>query len=217
VVTKLSKQIREWEEPVMVHESLRKLASVVKVPEAVIGVDQQFIPETGIQRSGSARALGGIEVDPNRILEMDLLRWVILLAKKEPQLLEWIRKQVSPEDLLCGLCQETYRTLLLCHDRGDSIQLLTLAAAGGRAQSAVDELAARKVHAEKARELIVVTVREILNRNWMLEKQELCTKIQGKKGAADEEMQLIREYGLLQKSPPTFEALPEEVRQASGQ
>jgi len=62
---RLRKKIRAWESPVMIHESLRKLAKLTQVPESMIGVGQQHMPDFFIKRALSKTSLMSI---PNKIL-----------------------------------------------------------------------------------------------------------------------------------------------------
>ncbi|HPE84856.1 MAG TPA: DNA primase, partial [Chlamydiales bacterium] len=72
----ISRRIREWNHPLMIHESLRKLAKLTHVPESTIGVDQVTPVDVIIKKTGT---LSGESIDPERVLEMDLLRWMLLV------------------------------------------------------------------------------------------------------------------------------------------
>lgn len=75
LIQELSEQIRQWDNPVMVHESLRRLAHLVQVPEELVNSTQIAASQYLIRKSASA---GLLEIDPDRILESDLLRWLIV-------------------------------------------------------------------------------------------------------------------------------------------
>ena len=65
----------------MVHESLRKLSQLMQIPEEM--VEGQLPPHILLKRSAS---LGQPDIDPDRVLEIDLLRWLILEGESLPNL-----------------------------------------------------------------------------------------------------------------------------------
>ncbi len=207
LITTLSKQIRGWDQEVMVHESLRKLAHIARVPEGVVGVGQQHVENIHIQRSGSARALGGLSVDPDRILELDLIRWVTLLVKERPDLVALIRENIAPEDLHNGLCRESYQLLLARIDEQQTIDPLALASCSENMQQLLQDLMERRVNAEKAEELIEATIQKILDRNWMKEREEVRMKIQAGEGSSEEVMALLKTFSDLGNKPPKMRTL----------
>ena len=50
LVRQVSQQIRNWDHPLMVHESLRKLAHLTHVPENIVGVGQEHVPNIHIRK-----------------------------------------------------------------------------------------------------------------------------------------------------------------------
>ena len=80
LVRKFAGAIRLWQDPVMVHESLRKVAELTLVPEEVLGVGA--LPSS--PKTTSKDKPGTF--DPHRVLELDLLRWLILTGEKKKTL-----------------------------------------------------------------------------------------------------------------------------------
>ena len=71
LVQTIAKRIQSWEHPLMVHESLRRLAQLTQVPENLIGVDKKPLERPHfIRRQGS---ISDTHIDPDRVLEIDLL------------------------------------------------------------------------------------------------------------------------------------------------
>ena len=111
-------RVKAWEHPVMVHESLRKLAELVQVPEELIGVGA--LQPTQVKREGHVKQEG---VDADKILETDLLR---LLFRAGEKLFPIVRANLKPEQLKVASCRRLYAIFL---EAGSSIDLL--ACAGG--------------------------------------------------------------------------------------
>jgi len=79
-VQTIAGKIREWDNPVMVHESLRRLARLTNIPEDFIGLSQQNTPNLYLKRAAVA---GMTSVDPDRVLEADLLRWLLVMGREK--------------------------------------------------------------------------------------------------------------------------------------
>ena len=94
LIQTIAQRIRGWDHPLMVHESLRKLARLTHVPETLIGVGQEEVRRsTFIKREGS---LSEVDVNPSRVLETDLLRWLFLLGGTEKRLFQIIKDNLYP-------------------------------------------------------------------------------------------------------------------------
>ena len=79
LIQTIVERVRSWDHPLMVHESLRKLAKLTKVPEKLIGaLEEVEKPNIFIKRQGSVT---DVAIDPDRILETDLLRWLFLMGE----------------------------------------------------------------------------------------------------------------------------------------
>ena len=75
----IAKQIRHWEQPILVQESLRKLAHLLQVSESSLLLEQNHTPNLYIKKGAN---IGLQAIDPDRILELDLLRWLLLTPKR---------------------------------------------------------------------------------------------------------------------------------------
>ena len=51
LVQKIASMIREWEQPIMVHESLKKLAKMTSLPENMLGIKDFSLPQTSIKKA----------------------------------------------------------------------------------------------------------------------------------------------------------------------
>ncbi|MBI3212142.1 MAG: toprim domain-containing protein, partial [Simkania negevensis] len=88
LIQMLAKRIRNWDHPLMVHESLRKLAKMTQIPEELVGVGKEEVRQKiFIKKEGS---IGEMEVDPDRVLEIDLLRWLFLLGERSSEIIQII-------------------------------------------------------------------------------------------------------------------------------
>jgi DNA primase len=201
LVHNATKLIREWDHPMMVHETLRKLAHMMKVPEDMVGVGQDPLPNIYIKKTGT---LGAISVDPDRILETDLLRWLLLHGQELSQLVNLVRLNLKKEDLRVNICQKIYEVYYQNFENQKPCDLLTLAIDldDAEGQLVLSDLLQKKVNKEKAEEQVVDTIQKILNRNWIHRREEIKVKIQSGQCTDEEAETLIKQFDELKRNPP---------------
>jgi len=196
IVDTLVKQIRGWEHPLMVHETLRKLATLTEVPEKLIGVETAQAP-IFIQRVGT---LGKTQVDPDRILETDLLRWLLLTGETNTAVVALVKEHVKPEHLQTAVCKRVF-SVYLEHGPLDLLNLATKLD-HPEDQLYLSEIMQKRVNPAKAEEGAVETVRRILEREWMRKREEIKRKIQ-QGGCSEEEMiDLAKAFDALKANRP---------------
>lgn len=193
-------QIRQWNHPLMVHEALRKLAHTMSVPEDLIGVGQNYVPNIYIKKTAS---IGMQTVDPDRILEGDLLRWILLIGDKQPQYVEMIKASLNMEDFRSPLCQKIYRILIESHDNRQPYDLLGLSIEfdQGDEQQFVFGLLDKKVSKDRCEEQVTETIQKILDRNWMETREEIKMKLQSGKSSHEEAIELAKQFDALKRNP----------------
>jgi DNA primase len=201
VVSAIVEKIKEWEMPVMVHESLRKLAEISLVPEAALGIGLISLPDLFIKKRGSLTIQ---EIDPNRILEGDFMRWLIFAAAQYPQLTAIARANISIEHLCIPGAARLYAEFLGASDEGRPCDLLALGACldSEEDQKLLAEIMQRKVNLSKAEEGFKETVRKILVRHWMEEREEIRLKLQSGAFTDDEALELAKQFDVLKKKVP---------------
>src|SRR5262249_1865819 len=111
--------------PVMVHESLKRLAEISLVPEAALGIGQISLPDLFIKKSSS---LNVQEIDANRILEGDLIRWLVLASAQCPQLVTLAKANLTSDHLCIPGAARLYEEFLKASEENRPCDLLTLGA-----------------------------------------------------------------------------------------
>lgn len=201
LIQRIVAQIRKWDHPLMVHESLRKLASMMRVPEDVIGVAQEHMPNIYVKKSAS---IGLQNVDPDRILESDFLRWLLLAGEGQEKLVKLARLNITPEDLRVTVCRHLYLTYLECCDTASPRDLLafTIRLDSAEAQLVLSEILQKKVNLEQAESQLLETIKRILDRNWMQRREEIRMRIQGGQLSEEETLHLVKSFEELRKCAP---------------
>lgn len=201
IVQIISKQIRQWNHPVMVHETLRKLAHALKVPEDTVGVGLEMTPNHFIRKASS---IGHQAINPDRILEGDMLRWILLMGQEKPALIEMVRAQVSPDILHDPLCRKIFSIYMAYIDEQKPIDLITLILDLNEeeGQGFLSELLQKKVNRERVDLQFTETLKKILDRNWIQKREEIRMKIQGGLCSDEEALALAKQFDELKRSPP---------------
>lgn len=191
----ISEQIRSWEDPVVVHESLKKLAQLISVPESVIGVGPS--PRTGFVRR-FAQA-GSAPVDPDRILETDLLRWLILSPTEKS--LSLAKRNLTPQLFRLEICRRIFSKLTDGGGPYDLLSLGSLLEEEGE-QSLLSEIIQKKVNLDKAEGGLIEGIHRLLIRKWMEEREEIKAKIQGGGCTDTEILHLAKAFDEIKKNQP---------------
>lgn len=192
-------RVKAWEHPVMVHESLRKLAQLVSVPEELIGVGA--MQPIVVKKEGRITQEG---VDADKILETDLLRLLFLAGQSVQKLFPIAKANLLPTQLKVAICQRLYTIFLDAYEKGSSTDLLSCAAGLEKEEESdiVLDIMSRKVHLEKAEETLMATLKRILQRNWMEERERIKLQLHSGKLSEDEALELAKQFDQLKRTIP---------------
>lgn len=201
LVQTIAKRIREWDHPLMVHESLRKLARLTQTPESIIGTPEQNVPGVYIKRSASVTFT---EVDPDRILEADLLRWLFLMGESTPALIRIAEANLQKEHFRTSAGKGLFEKYLEAVKKEKPRDLLSLAIDLEQAEQQLfmAEILQKKVNREKASACFIETVQKMLERRWMYQREEIKLKIFSGSCSESEVLELARQFDELKKARP---------------
>lgn len=201
LVETIAKQIRGWEHPVMIQESLRKLAHLTQISENTLLLEQQHTPNLYIKKSST---IGLQTIDPDRILEMDLLRWLLMMPEGRERLLVLAHDNLKSQDFKSAICHKMYKALCEAFSKQEPTDLISLILKmdDPEGQTMVADLLEKKINKEKAEEFFIDTLQKILNRNWMEACETIKMKIQSGQCNDDEALELVKEYNELRKNLP---------------
>ncbi len=193
-------RVRAWEHPVMVHESLRKLAQLVQVPEELIGVGS--MQQTVVRKEGKLQQ-GQEGIDADKILETDLLR-ILFLAGDQPRLFVIAQANLLPSHFRVGVCQRLYAIFMDAYEKATSTDLLSCAAGLEKEDESdiVLDIMGRKIQVEKAEESMLATIKRILQRHWMEQRENIKLKIHSGKLNEEEALELAKQFDALKRQVP---------------
>lgn len=203
VIQNIALVIRKWDHPLMIHESLRKLAQITSVPENLIGVEKNAsAPNIHIKKSGSISSLA---IDPDRLLEMDLLRLLFLITQEQKELVLIVQKNLAPKDFTTPICKRFFIHYFELFEEGVLPELFSLLSSLNNPEERLffSEIIQKKVNEEKIEEILFETIKKITERNWMNQREEIRQKIQSGRLSEDEILILAKKFDDIRKSPPT--------------
>lgn len=206
IVEKIASKIKAWEKPVLVHESLKKLADLAGLPQEVLGA-QAPLPKVQIARFSP---LLPAPVNADRVLEMDLLRWLFLFSDPTSFSFATIERNLTKEDFKIPACAELFDLYFKLQPE-ERTQWFIIAEhlKKKEEQEILNELLQKKVNKQKAEEYVPETIKKLLLRNWMEKKEKILEKIKQNSSIDDEVFALTLEFNELTKNPP--EVLIEKV------
>lgn len=200
IAKSITKMIGEWSSPLMVHEGMKQLAENLGVPEETLGeVERKNERQTKQSKEG---------IDADKILELDLLRWLILAGQNRAELLELTKQNLTENDFFNPLCAKLYIHILELSEKDRTIELLHLASALEREESELlEELLAKKVNLEKPVEGMVTTIQKLLDRNWMAARAEIQKKLTGANLSEEELFALAKEFDAMKQKRPAVQGV----------
>ncbi|MDB6081442.1 MAG: dnaG [Chlamydiia bacterium] len=207
LLQELTSRIREWNNPIMVHESIKRLAHLANVPEELMGVTGRQSPLLPFKRA-SAQSQEKEMVDPDRILESDLLRWVLLCGSSTPDLIEICRNNLSVLSFKNPHAARIYNSFIESHEKKERFDFLKLAEEDDEELGGfIAEILSRKVNREKAKELLVETIKQIKERNWMVEREDVRLKIHSGTANEAEIFELVKKFDELKRAVPKVQLI----------
>ncbi len=201
IIKEMTHTIKSWEEPVMVHESLKKLAEIAQIPESALGIDQVVIPEIMVRRT---QRVDFEQVNPDRILDTDCLRWLILASTSHPEIVSMAHMNIHQAHFRLEGAYRLYQVFMEAHKNNMPCDVLSLGSSveGAEAQKLLNDIMQRKINRQKVIEGFTETVRKMLIRQWMEEREAIRIKLHSTFLSDEEESELARQFDAIKSQVP---------------
>jgi len=201
IVRSIVTKIKEWDHPLMIHEGYKRLSQILQIPHNILNPDAATEENTPIKQTAS---LHDTDVDPIKVLEYDILRWLLLSSKEDRKLILLIFANLQKEDFKLTITRDLFIFIEQHFRRHDFISCVTV---GQEVESTetkltIAEILQKKINPDRKEEGIKDTLQKILERNWLLEREKIKIQIQ-QGGKRDEEiMDLAKQFDDLKSNPP---------------
>ncbi|NGX56237.1 MAG: DNA primase [Candidatus Anoxychlamydiales bacterium] len=206
LIQKIVSQIKNWDHPLMIHESLRKLANLTKTPEEILGINVKEEPNIYIKKQGS---ISNIDVNFDLVLETDLLRILFLESFSNPKLKEIAKLNLKEEYFKITVAKNLYLKFLELKENEKINNLLSLAINLDDAEERLflSEMLHKKINKEIIEETFINTLQKILDRYWMEKREEIKIKIQSGRLDDDAVTDLAKEFDKIKNTRPKVNLL----------
>jgi DNA primase len=200
LIESVSEQIRNWDHPLMVHESLRKLAKLTSTPIELIN------PNDGSSNIllKKRASISHTDVDADRVLEADLLRWLYLLGDTYPNFIELAKLNLTQDHFRILVCKNLFQTYIDVFNakKPKDLLSLTIELKSTEEQLFLAQMLQRRVDTEKAEKYFIDTIQKMLDRHWMGQRETIKEKILSGKLTEDEAMELAKKFDKIKKQRP---------------
>lgn len=190
----LIEQIRSWDGPVLVHESLRKLADLLKLPPELVQTGSS--PKVTFHRPERMKHEA---VDADKILETDLLRLLFLSGESAPKLVEIAQRNLQPDCLKVPACRRLYELALT---GGADLLACASSLEKEEEEALVVEMMQRKINPDKVGDSLCFTLQRILERNWLEERERIKIALHGGALSEEEALELAKQFDALKRQVP---------------
>ena len=196
--------VREWENPIHVYETLRQIASLAKVPEALLGVEGAPTVCAVAQGPSAPEKAGGADL----IVELDLIRWLLLVAPEQGYLVQECARHLCAEDFSHEVPRQLFCLSIERLQKGEHPDLMSFAGEVDieSVSAAVQALLCRRQKMERAPELLFETIKRIKERNWLSARELIRKKMEDPSLSEEALIDLARQFDELMKSPPSLPA-----------
>lgn len=194
-------RVKEWDHPVMVHESMKKIAKLTNTPESIVGIEEAPGPNIYIKKSDKVISN---EIDPDKILEGDFLRWLLLVGDSGYRFAEIAKLNLSLDHFKNNVCKKLFSKCIDVYKNSPTLDLLSLSIDldDEEEQHFLTELLQRKINREKAEEGYIETIQKILERKWMEDRENINIKIHSGTCSDEEMSALAKEFDEIKNKRP---------------
>lgn len=197
----IMQQIKKWQDPILVYESLKKLSELMQLPRAMLGIE---VPQKVFSKPSTF--IHGTSVLRER-LEIDILRFLILFSPKFSSLRLTAQKYLRAHDFLSATCSHIYRAYLSCCEKNENLDLLNLAIAldDDQRECFIQQILNQRTLPDNIEVQFMSACQKLLERNWMDEREKLKQKIQSGALSDEEAIEMAKAFDVLKKNVPKVE------------
>lgn len=187
-ISEIKKRIQEFNDPVLIHESLKKLAQLADIPERLLGIYSSKLNKA-IQKHE-------LSIDKDHILDMDAVRFFYLLKQQNlPGSMIFLKNEL---DFVSPVAKSLFEAV----KNASTLETMPfLASLDPELQSHFETLFDKKINRLKLFEGAKETVSKILERAWLGKRQKVQEEIEKALDEKDQ-LKLTLKLTMLLKTPP---------------
>lgn len=201
LATKACEMIRSWDHPLMIHEALKELATLLDVPEEFVNPDYKSKPKP-LPPKPPQKPTG--KLNGNRVLECDLIRWLFVMVEEDrDNVIKLIDENVKDKIFRDEACKKLFLHMFEAVKQGKTFDIFDLSQMVEKEdQILIDQIVKKRVNIERTRAGVTLAIEKILEREWMIEREEIKSKIQKGDGSEEEILDLAKKFDEIKKNKP---------------
>lgn len=200
LIEKIVERVKEWEDPVMVYESLKKVSQLMQIPLSTMGVT-----ESTPMMVATAAKLKQNQLSLQQYIEVDVLVWLLQRDLPTEEFLSIAQQNLVPDLFQDAQCKSIYQ-ILFDHFQAktlpDTLSLL-IQSPDESTQKLIGSLMEKKIHKEHAKERFIKALQHLLDVHWMNKKERIKNEIQSGYLSDEEAIEKAKEYDKIQKERPS--------------
>lgn len=199
LIETVTAQIKEWKDPILVHETLKKFSSLMQIPEELLNAKIMLtLPKPiVINRNAFLDKKNDFKtINVNLILETDILRWLIFCHQRK-EVVATIFHYVKEEYFYVEDCKNLF---IACKERSSrEKEALDLLQASSLVKDihVIELIVNKKINLDLTNNIFLESIQKILDRNWLKAKEEVKMLIHNKQNS-EEVWGLVKQFDELQ-------------------
>lgn len=210
-------EICQWQQPILVHESLRRLAYLANIPQsALMSQLSKKAPYTKRKAQTILPTKEQIKpFEPEKAIETEFIASLLHLLQRNQHRawLDVVQRALSVSDLWIKAAAKAYQLIEKLSEKESSLSLSTLIEASQDQEviQLFQEIGEKKSPPERIERQMESSISTILRRNWMMRREMIKKEIQSGVLSDEIAMQKAGELAKMIASPPTSFQLPKDV------
>ena len=204
LVQTIANRIRGWKDhPLMVHESLKKLAELTHTPESMLV--GQTRPSPAVIRHKASVSSQQIDPDGVYTMDADLLRWLFLLGQSNSNIVAIAEKNLTAEHFIKPVCRRLFIKYMEAVHKGSSRGFLSFTIddlQNDEEELFFSKIFEKRINPDRGEDQFVKTVEKLLERYWMTQREEIKQKIYNANTSEEEVMKLACKFDEIKNVRP---------------
>ena len=192
-------QIKEWKDPILVHETLKKFSSLMQIPEDLLHskIALSLPKPISINQDTFSNKNSNFKlIDENLILETDILRWLIFGNQKK-EVLNTIFHYVNEKHFNVSDCKKLFLICKESYENGAEIIDLLQASSLVKDIHIIELIANKKINLDLSSYSFLESIQKFLDKHWLRSREEIKTLIHNKQDS-EEVWELVKQFDELQ-------------------
>ena len=198
-VDSIRERIFEWDNPIVIHESIKALSRLTGIPEELLKRDRVHTPKETIPIPQKEVKKGDL------FLESELIRHLFFTLEQNSEVARLVRAHMRKEELLTPLFQRLFEAFQTLKEENRSLLLGNLMDLldTDDIESARSLLSEKTPRPEKALQAVLELMNKIKERNWRHERDKKRKEVEeAQKFSEEKALLLTKEMLALGSKPP---------------